>query len=216
MNEPIAVLAGTPVDTQMGVDCLTRAGLKGLAFPVASDPLAQTAFQISPPEGKSALVGALLDRAAEQGCRRAFVYCNSLSAAVDFPPLAEEKQLRIVTPLDVYRRLAGRYRALGVIAANAQGLAGIERTLLAENPALRFLGAACLDAVLAVEAGEDPDALTERLHLDIPARWFRSCGAEALVLGCTHFPYFREALAARTELPLIDPAEDMIALLRAG
>ena len=27
----IAVLAGTPVDTQMGVDCLARAGLAGLA-----------------------------------------------------------------------------------------------------------------------------------------------------------------------------------------
>jgi len=36
---------------------------------------------------------------------------------------------------------------------------------------------------------------------------------EALVLGCTHFPYFKEALAARTGLPLVDPAEEMLRLL---
>ena len=41
------------------------------------------------------------------------------------------------------------------------------------------------------------------------------CGAEALVLGCTHFPYFKEALAARTALPLVDPAEEMLRLLAA-
>ena len=37
--------------------------------------------------------------------------------------------------------------------------------------------------------------------------WF---GAQALVLGCTHFPYFKAALAAKTELPLVDPAEEMV------
>ena len=33
MSELIAVLAGTPVDTQMGMECLAKAGLNGLAFP---------------------------------------------------------------------------------------------------------------------------------------------------------------------------------------
>ena len=50
LNEPIAVLAGTPVDTRMGVDCLAGAGLSGAAFPLAEDPRRQTAFQISSPE----------------------------------------------------------------------------------------------------------------------------------------------------------------------
>ena len=39
--------------------------------------------------------------------------------------------------------------------------------------------------------------------------------AEALLLGCTHFPYFKEALARRTSLPLIDPAREMLELLQA-
>ena len=148
-----------------------------------------------------------------QGCRRAFVYCNSLSAAVDFPGLAEETGMQIVTPLDVYRRLAPRYRALGVIAANAQGLSGIEKVLLEANPALDLLGACALPVVLAVEAGMPPEELVERHGLAALAAWFAGGGMEALVLGCTHFPYFKEALAARTGLPLVDPAEEMLRLL---
>ena len=215
LNEPIAVLAGTPVDTRMGVDCLAGAGLSGAAFPLAEDPRRQTAFQISSPEEKSARVLEVLRAAMDRGCRRAFVYCNSLSSAVDFGPLAAETGLRIVTPLDVYRTLAPRYHRLGLIAANAQGLAGIERTLLGANPALDLLGACMLPAVLSIEQGEDPAELVERHHLPELAEWFSRCGMEALVLGCTHFPYFREALARRTSLPLIDPAEGMIRLLTA-
>lgn len=215
MKEPIAVLAGTPVDTQMGMDCLAAAGLAGLAYPLAQDPRQQTAFQISSQAEKTAKVLDVLHQAMGQGCRRAFVYCNSLSSAVDFGPLAAQTGLRIVTPLDVYRTLAPRYHRLGLIAANAQGLAGIERTLYTANPALDLLGTALLPVVLSIEAGEAPAALVEHHRLPELAAWFSQCGMEALVLGCTHFPYFKSALAARTTLPLIDPAEEMLRMLTA-
>ncbi|MCI2058495.1 MAG: aspartate/glutamate racemase family protein [Oscillibacter sp.] len=215
MKEKIAVLAGTPVDTRMGMDCLRRAGLDGAAFPVGQNPVEQTAFQVSDTAEKTALVRGILERAARQGCTRAMIYCNSLSGAVDFPPLARATGLRIVTPLDVYRDLAARFRALGVLSANAQGLAGIERTLVRADSRIRIYGACCLGAVLAVEAEEAPSALVERLGLGALADWMAACGAEALVLGCTHFPYFRAALAAKTALPLLDPADGMLELLAA-
>ena len=210
---PIAVLAGTPVDTRMGVEVLERRGLSAAAFPLARDPRQQTAFQISSRERKEEVLFRLLEDLRRQGYEKAFVYCNSLSSAVDFTPLAERTGLRIVTPLEVYRGLAHQYRCLGLIAANAQGLSGIERTLLAANPGLDLLGACALGAVLSIEAGEDPGALVDHHHLDLLADWFRRCGAQALILGCTHFPYFQEALSRRTSLPLIDPAEEMVALL---
>lgn len=209
-EEPIAVLAGTPVDTKMGIDCLAAAGLTGLSFPLAAGPRQQTAFQISSQAERESAVLGVLREAMAQGCRRVFVYCNSLSSSVDFTPLAAATGLRIVTPLDVYRALAPQYRRLGLIAANAQGLAGIERTLFAANPALDLLGTAMLPAVLSIEAGMPPEELVERHRLPELAEWFRQCGMEALVLGCTHFPYFKQALAQRTSLPLIDPAEEMV------
>jgi len=215
METPTAVLAGTPVDSQMGAAVLAAHGLDAQTFPLAEDPWQQTAFQISAPAEKTAAVRAVLDEARRQGCGRVFVYCNSLSSAVDFTPLAAETGLRIVTPLQVYRALAPGYRRLGLIAANAQGLAGIERTLYGANPALELLGACLLPAVVSIEAGEAPEKLVERHHLPELAAWFQACGMEALVLGCTHFPYFKAALAARTGLPLIDPAEEMVRLLTA-
>ena len=214
-RSPIAVLAGTPVDTQMGAALLARAGHAPIPFPLAEDPRSQTAFQISSTAEKTAAVRAVLEQARNTGCRQVFVYCNSLSSSVDFVPLAAETGLRIVTPLDVYRTLAPRYHRLGLLAANAQGLAGIERTFFAANPALDLLGACALPAVISIEEGLPPEALVERHHLAELAEWFRCCGMEALVLGCTHFPYFRDALARRTALPLIDPAEEMLRLLFA-
>ena len=133
--KPIIVMAGTPVDTQMGMDCLSTQGLPGVFCPISEDPNQQTAFQISPTEEKIDTVVSLLCAAQrEHGCEKAFIYCNSLSGALDFQFVARETGLKIVTPLDVYRLLAPKYHSLAVIAANAQGTAGIERTLLSANP----------------------------------------------------------------------------------
>lgn len=214
--KPIVVMAGTPVDTQMGMDCLSSHGLKGVFCPVSKDPNQQMAFQISSQAEKIQAVTTLLRKCQrEQGCEKAFIYCNSLSGAVDFGPIAQETGMKIVTPLDVYRLLAPQYRSLAVIAANAQGCAGIERTMLNANPALTMRSTGLLPVVLSIEHGEDPAALVERHRLPELTAWYQALGAEALILGCTHFPYFKEALADRVTLPIIDPAEEMIRLLEA-
>lgn len=210
----VAVLAGTPVDTQMGVEVLRAAEFHAVAYPVAENPRMQTAFQILQAQEKQDAVRKVLKQAMHDGCRQAFVYCNSLSAAVDFPTLSQELGLPIVTPLDVYRQLAKQYRSLGVIAANAQGLAGIERVMLQVNPNLDLYEASALAVVLSVEAGETPEKLIQAHSLKELTQWFQNCGVQALVLGCTHFPYYKDALASQTSLRLLDPAEGMLALLR--
>ena len=52
MNGPIAVLAGTPVDTRMGVAYLEERGLPGVPFPLSRGPREQTAFQHAPAADK--------------------------------------------------------------------------------------------------------------------------------------------------------------------
>ena len=221
MNGPIAVLAGTPVDTRMGVAYLEERGLPGVPFPLSRGPREQTAFQHAPAADKRRQALAVLRGAMAQGCRRAFVYCNSLSAAVDFPGLAEETGMRIVTPLDVYRRLALRYRALGVIAANAQGLSGIEKVLLEANPALDLLGACALPVVLAVEAAAEdfplpadgrgsplgPERLQELMDRLEPAVFFdRGLCAHYFTYmpraGQAHFVLFDTPRSVRSKLDL--------------
>ena len=195
--KPIIVMAGTPVDTQMGMDCLSTQGLPGVFCPISEDPNQQTAFQISSTEEKIDTVVSLLCAAQrEHGCEKAFIYCNSLSGALDFQFVARETGLKIVTPLDVYRLLAPKYHSLAVIAANAQGTAGIERTLLSANPDLTLRSTGLLPVVLGIEAGEDPDTLVKQNRLPELVNWYQALGAEALVLGCTHFPFAVNAIRA--------------------
>lgn len=213
MENWIAVMAGTPVDSQMGVEVLARHGFAARAYAMAADPIAQTAFQNQELEEKTAAVRCVLEEIRALGGQKVFVYCNSLSGAVDFDALALETGLAIVTPLMVYRQLAKRYTCLGVIAANAQGLAGIERSLYAENAELLLLGTSLLPVVGMIEAGEDPEKIVACYHLRDLVTWMADNNAEALLLGCTHFPYLKEALAKDARIPLLDPAEEMVCLL---
>ena len=43
--EKIAVIAGTPIDTQMGAEFLQKKGLETEEFPVSENPVEQTKFQ---------------------------------------------------------------------------------------------------------------------------------------------------------------------------
>ena len=126
----IAVIAGTPVDTQMGVDLLRRKGAGALGFPVSRTPEEQTAFQVGSQSAREAALGALLDEIRARGMERVLLYCNSLSATIDAHALAEARGLRIWTPMDVYGEIARRYRRVGVLAANCQGAAGVERAMV--------------------------------------------------------------------------------------
>jgi len=216
MRMKIAVIAGTPVDTQMGVDLLLSRGAEAEGFPVSRTPEEQTLFQTGPQPAREEAMGAILDRIGAQGITRVLLYCNSLSATIDAHALAEQRGLGIWTPMDVYGEIARKYRRLGVLAANCQGAAGVERAMVNASPETIVLGAGVLPLVLGIEAGEPPEKLAEGCGLPALLRFFEENGAEAVVLGCTHFPYIREALERRTALPVLDPGARLAELALGG
>ena len=61
----------------------------------------------------------------------------------------------------------------------------------------------------------DQEEIVRRNALDTLMTYFERIGCEALLLGCTHFPYIKDALAACFSRPIIDPAEEMVKLLLA-
>ena len=209
----IAVVAGTPVDTRMGAGLLKKKGARALGFPVSQTPEEQTIFQTGPQTARERAVGAILDRIRAQGLERVLLYCNSLSATIDARALAEPRGLRIWTPMDVYGEIARTYRRVGVLAANCQGAAGVERAMVNASPEILVLGAANLALVQGVEAGTPPETLVEDCGLETLLRFFEQNGAEAVVLGCTHFPYVKAALQRRTDLPVLDPSERLAELV---
>lgn len=211
----IAVIAGTPVDTRMGVDLMKAKGAEALGFPVSRTPEEQTAFQVGSQPVREAAVGTILSQIKARGLDRVLLYCNSLSATIDAHALAEQRGLRTWTPMDVYGEIAKKHRRVGVLAANCQGAAGVERAMVNASPETLVFGAGVLPLVLGVEAGTPPEELVESCGLGRLLRFFEDNGAEAVVLGCTHFPYVREALQSRTSLPVLDPAERLAELVLA-
>ena len=147
-----AVIAGTPVDTQMGVEYIERKmheagcepGFMPLYCPAAIDCDDQVKFQYSDDDEKRAIMDNIFDQAIQDGARDFFIYCNSLSGAFDFDSYALRKSIdsgediRIYTPLQVYRRLGSAYGRVGVMAANNLSAHGIEEALMAAIEAILF------------------------------------------------------------------------------
>ena len=214
----VVSIAGTPVDTKMGADFLRAKdpSLEVYEFNMSANPIEQTMFQFGSEESKHARMTEVFDELEGRGIRDFFIYCNSLSGAFDFDSFAVERGVRIVTPMQVYRKLAGEYKSIAFNAANLLGAYGIEKAFRDVKPDIDMIGMGHLAIVLDIEAKRTPEEIIERQGLKELDVFFKKAGAEVWVLGCTHFPYLKEALQKVIELPLIDPADEMYELLMAG
>jgi hypothetical protein len=203
----VAVISGTPVDTQMGVDFIEKknseAAEGSVLFdtrycPVSEDCDAQIRFQYTDDDGKRMVMDALFDPEIAAGTRDFFIYCNSLSGAFEFDAYAMSKSaesgedIRVYTPLQVYRAMGRKYARVGVIAANNISAHGIEEAFMASNPDVYVIGTGNMAIVRAIEDGVAPDEIVDRFGLKEMAAYMKSCGAEAIILGCTHFPYIKD------------------------
>ena len=211
----VAVIAGTPVDTKMGVDFIEKRSrakgheIEAIYLPVSDNCDDQTRFQYSDEAGKRRRMDELFDPAIGAGVRDFFIYCNSLSGAFDFETYARDKGVNVYTPLQVYRKLAKRFRRAGVIAANNISAYNIEKTMLTANDDLYVIGSGNMAIVSAIEQGLPPEDIVRDLCLEGMVHYMEACGSEVLILGCTHFPYLKEVVEKICRIPLIDPADEM-------
>lgn len=214
----VVSIAGTPVDTRMGADFLREKdpSLEVYEFNMSANPVEQTMFQFGSEESKHARMVEVFDELEGRGIRNFFIYCNSLSGAFNFDAFAVERGVNIITPFQVYRSIAARYKHIAFNAANLLGAYGIEKAFRDVKPDIDMIGMGHLAIVLDIEAGLAPEQIIERQALKELGVFFKKAGAEVWVLGCTHFPYLKEALQKQIELPLIDPAGEMYELLLKG
>lgn len=227
----LAVIAGTAVDTRMGVSFIEKKNkeqaeqnpsatlIEPNYCPVSEDCDAQLSFQYADEGVKKAKIDELFDSAIKEGVRDFFVYCNSLSGAFDFENYAAEKsgeqgcEIRVYTPLQVYRELGSSYNCIGVIAAHNMSAHAIEEALMGQNPDIYVIGSGNMQLVRMIEDGADPAEIADSCGMDSLLAYMEASGAEAVILGCTHFPYLKKELEKMTELKIIDPAEEMHSLI---
>ena len=212
----IAVMAGTPIDSQLGEDLLKKYGYKDIVkIPISKKPVAQTTFQALDDSEREDIIVEIINKIKEQQCSAIFVYCNSLSSVVDFDRLALENKINIITPMQMYRNLGLEYKYLAVMAANSHGLTGVENNLYLSNPELKVFGLSMLELVKAIEDKNSPDKIVADFDFKNLFNYFEQTKVEAVVLGCTHFPYIKEELEKITKLSIIDVGIFMIESLKS-
>lgn len=210
----IGVMAGTPVDTQMGVDYIISKGHEAVSFACSASAPQQNEMQILHKEELLEIaINGCLDM-VNQGAQGIFVYCNSLSGAIDMDKLKAQVPVFVITPLDIYRMCAEEYSRLSVIAANGQSLAAIERTVLGANPQCCVFGAGILPLVVEIEASTPPQELYDKFALKKLCDSFVAIGCDALILGCTHFPYIEKEIVDGISAPVINPGDSMLEELK--
>ena len=218
----IAVIAGTQVDTRMGVEYIEKknsesgaAKFEPMYLPVSENCDEQIRFQYADAETKRRRIDEIFDEAIAAGIQDFFIYCNSLSGAFDFDTYAPEKseesgrEIRIYTPLRIYRQLGKRFRRVGAVAAHNLSTHNIEAALLSANEDLYMIGSGNMAIVSSIEEGLVPADIVRECGLEYMVKYMERCGCEALILGCTHFPYIREELDKICRLEIIDPADEM-------
>jgi len=169
-------MAGTPIDTNMGAVLLEKNGFSEdeiIRIPISENPVKQTVFQTSETEYKEKVINGHIDNIKKADCNVLFVYCNSLSGAVDFEKLGKKNNIKIVTPMQIYREIAGKYKKIAVFAANA-----------------------------------------EKFHFGKLTEYLKNLGNEAILLGCTHFPYIENEIRKRSDMEVINPSQEMLEKLK--
>lgn len=202
-KKTFGVMAGTYIDTKFGVKLVKHLADSIISMPISATPAEQTHFQTMESDKRYQMIKKEIEKHSAMDC--VLVYCNSFSGTVDFDRLSEECQLPIVTPLHFYRHIAGQLESFGVISANAQGSAGIEKTLLDQNPTAQIFSVANLGWVNAIENQVAPEVIYKDLGLREATHFFEQLQVDGLILGCTHFPYFQEYLQKQTSLKCINP-----------
>ena len=207
----IAVMAGTPIDSKLGESLLNSYGYNDIVLvPISNNPVEQTTFQSLNDSEREKIIVEIIEQLKEKNCEVIFVYCNSLSSVVDFDRLAIEHNIKIVTPMQMYRNLGLEYKYLAVMAANSHGLTGVENNLYVSNPSLRVLGLSMLELVKAIEEENRPEEIVKDFNFEVLFNYLEQTKVEAVVLGCTHFPYIKKELEKITNLPIIDVGVFMI------
>lgn len=211
----VAVLAGTLVDTKMGEEILISRGFEVMGYPLAKNPQEQTKMQYFSKEELEEKVADIVKCGKTEGVEKVFIYCNSLSSAIDYEKLEKLLDIPFITPLETYKNLDKSINSVAILAANGISAYKIDKIINEYNQNVNTISIGNLSIVLSIEENLSPKEIITRLNLEGLLDYFSNIKDErykidSILLGCTHFPYIKEELEKLTDLKIIDPVDDMI------
>lgn len=218
MNK-IGVMAGTVIDTQMGVDLLKENGFDAYGYSVSKNCYEQDRLQYLSKDELENMVAEKIKDMQKNEMESCFVYCNSLSCAVDFKKLSKKLNFKIITPFDAYALIGNDYEFIYILAANSLSTKNIEEFIKNTNPGTKFLSLGFLTLVNKIESCETKKDIVEQAALKELFAFLEKTEpqikSKALLLACTHFPYVKKEICSITNLKVVDPAQKMIELLKS-
>lgn len=211
MAGKVVVVAGTQYDTALGIHQLDGSGAISTGLPLCRDPGESTLLQVlSPGEIEDLIASKILQLGCERETKAIFIYCNSISTAIQVKRLEDRMKIKIITPLKAYAEVAEKHDRIAVLAANCQAAAGIEKMILDVNKRAVILGLGFLPLTYEIEKQPPAGKIVQKLGLSALMSFYEKIGCQVLVLGCTHFPYIEKELDRITSLPIFNPAAKMI------
>lgn len=212
----VGVIAGTLTDTRFGLNYLESKDTRAIGLSMSESPQAQTKLQALDRDSLTQMVVDAVEKLVAAGANSAMLYCNSLSGAIDLARVKLESSVPVITPLEVYEGLTERYRNFGLLAANCQSCANIEKNILLLNPTAKVIGIGNLQIVEDIEAELAPSMIIKLHALKELTSALVKSGVQILILGCTHFDYIYEELdKLTTDIRLFLPSEKMLEILQS-
>lgn len=205
----VAVIAGTPVDTRFGIEKFRSYGFEVFGKHISKDPVEQTKLQISNPKKLTKVVAKACVEMEAKGADVIVIYCNSMAGAINILEVRKRVNIPVITPHDVYRKVAKKFNKIGVMAANCASTSNIEKAIVNSNSNATVVGYANLDIVNDIEHGDNPKQIVEKRGVDKFANIIDKNNIKAIILGCTHFPYFYDEIRKRTKAKVIEPSEEI-------
>lgn len=212
-NILIGVIGGTSFDSKLGVEFLNKKKIKTISANISDNPFDQTMLQLHS-ELLTNKVKNKIYELMEHGCNSIFIYCNSLSGAIDLDSLHSYFDLPIFTPLETYSLISNQHNSIGLIAANCQALGNLEKVILKTNPRVIITGFSSLLIVDSIEKGLSPQEIINKYDLITFTKMLKNYKINLMMLGCTHFSYFYNELTqllvdSQINMQLFDPSEAM-------
>ncbi|MBY0542718.1 MAG: hypothetical protein K2P75_04900 [Sphingobacteriaceae bacterium] len=213
-NKLVGVIGGTHFDSKLGMEFLSQRNITAISSNISDDPFTQTMLQLSS-KTLTDKVKNKINILLNGGCASIFIYCNSLSGAIDLDYLRDYFSIPLFTPIETYPLVSNQYNSIGVTAANCQSLSNIERIILKTNPRAVITGFSSLLIVDSIEKGLSPKEIINQYDLIMLCNLLEKNNVRLLLLGCTHFSYFYNELSAslreeKIGITLFDPSETML------
>ena len=190
----VGVVAGTPIDTMLGLRLLNAHGIDAVGSPMSDSPQEQTYLQAMSTHDLTQKLITEIHNLAEQGVVAIVIYCNSLSGAVDLARVKEEVCLPVFSPIDSYSECAHKHTDVVIATANGQSVAHLEKVFLQHNREIKITGLSLLKVVEDIESGLSAASIIEKHRLALIIQILFNAGSEVIVLGCTHFDYLYDEM----------------------